>query len=565
VRWARSPLAWVLAGAFVLFAVGLGWGLPGSDPWDNDGVAPRDFLVAVAQTFDKDHFDFAYLHLAPVHLVLLAIVTLPVSLVALVTAGGTAPDHVVRTFIEMRFMTPIAWIARGVSVAMALGVVLALAKVGEELRGRRAGVLVAAACATNAALVYYAHTTNLEVPYLFWGSWALLALVRTIVHREPRRLRAFAVLGALAIGSKDQAAGLFLLGAPCTLLAWVLSDPWARERWKLVAKEALVALGVAVGVFLVADEVVLNPTGFAARVRFLLGPASQDWTGYSHDVAGKIALLGDIATHTTLVYPAIVGLAGIAGVLVAARAPRETRAAALAPLACALSFVVCINFTAGRTEERFILPEMLALGLYAGIALDFLLAAARGTAARGLARAFAALVLGWAAFRAADVDAVLLFDPRYDAEAWLDAHVGPGDTIETYGRNVYLPRFPWRARTTRVDPGPTDGRSPLPGLIERQDAWDDLPSRRPKWISVSDAWAWRFLKDVETDLPRGHLVPRARVLEVDAPTCRYFRALLAGELGYRVAHTSAWSSRFWPDVQIHSSTGSAVWILERVD
>src|SRR5580698_109180 len=117
----RSPTLWVLAGTATLFLVGLGWGLPASDTWDNDGVAPRDFLVAVAETFDKSSFDVAYLHLAPVHLVLLTLLTLPITVSAALAAGGIAPDRLVHEFIQTPYMTAIAWVARGANVGMALG------------------------------------------------------------------------------------------------------------------------------------------------------------------------------------------------------------------------------------------------------------------------------------------------------------------------------------------------------------------------------------------------------------------------------------------------------------
>jgi hypothetical protein len=105
----------------------------------------------------------------------------------------------------------------------------------------------------------------------------------------------------------------------------------------------------------------------------------------------------------------------------------------------------------------------------------------------------------------------------------------------------------------------------LPGVTERQDAWDDLPSRHPKWISLSNSWAWRYLEDPKAATLDGRTEPHARLVGVDAPSRRYFRALMAGELGYRVAHTSEWSSKLWPVVHIHESTGSSLWILERVD
>src|SRR5580658_1706583 len=342
-------MTWVLAGAASLFVAGLGWGLPASDTWDNDGVAPRDFLVAVAETFDKGSFDVAYLHLAPVHLVLLMLLTLPITLLAALRSHGAGPLALVHEIVQTPYMTAIAWVARSVSVTMALAQVWALGKIGEELRGRRAGALVAAVAGLNVGLVYYAHTTNLEVPHLFWASLALLELVRALARREPRRLRRLAVLGALAIGTKDQAAGIFVLGAPLAIGFWWFSDAWAKTHRAEVAREALVALGLALAVFLVTDEVVLNPTGFAARVRFLLGPASSDHAEYTRDTAGRIALLADIVLHFSWFLPValaplpLVGLAAVlrapSGVDDAAAEPRawcDRRAAALVPVWAAL-------------------------------------------------------------------------------------------------------------------------------------------------------------------------------------------------------------------------------------
>jgi hypothetical protein len=41
VQLARAPMTWILATVVALHVLGLSWGLPGSDGWDNDGVAPR--------------------------------------------------------------------------------------------------------------------------------------------------------------------------------------------------------------------------------------------------------------------------------------------------------------------------------------------------------------------------------------------------------------------------------------------------------------------------------------------------------------------------------------------
>ncbi len=585
-RAARSPFAPALAVAFVFDVVGLGWGLPASDGWDNDGVAPRDFLVAVSQTFAKQGFDFAYLHLAPVHSVLLALLTLPITLAGLVAAPSTAPADVVAELIKVPYMTAIAWVARAVTVAMALGNVWALGRIGALVRGPRAGALVAAAAACNAVLVYYAHTTALEVPSLFWGTLALSVLASAITSREPRRLRRFALLGALAIGTKDQAAGLFLLGAPLSILVWPVFSPWARVHLREIAREALAALGIAAAVFLVADEVIVNPTGFAARVRFLLGPASGDHAEYPASLAGRFALLHDIGAGVPAFFPkffvplaafglwAVLWPPGAARADVdAARAEGDRRAAALVPLWAALSFTVCVSFTALRSEHRFILPHMEMLGFYAGLGMDALLVAGatvrlppafRRWSALPLA-ALVAACLGLAALNAGRIDAELVNDPRYEAEAFLRSHVGEGDTIETYGLNVYLPRFPPWARVARVAPEAGAGRAPIPGLTEVVDRYERLPQRNPRWIVVCRAWAWHYLETRGPDPEDAtRMVPRAQARQADDPdAARFFRGLVEGRLGYRLVATAAYESRFWAPIEIHSSTAQTVWIFER--
>jgi hypothetical protein len=558
-------MTWVLAGAASLFVAGLGWGLPASDTWDNDGVAPRDFLVAVAETFDKGSFDVAYLHLAPVHLVLLALLTLPITLAAIARSHGTAPIALVQEIIQTPYMTAIAWVARAVTVAMALGHVWALGKIGEELGGRRAGALVAVVTGLNVGLVYYAHTTNLEVPHLFWASLALLELVRAIARQELRRLRRFAILGALAIGTKDQAAGAFILGAPAAIGFWYLTGDWAKRHRGPIAREALVALGIAVAVFLVADEVVVNPRGFVARVRFLLGPASRDYAEYTHDAIGRLAATADLGRRFSWFFPvALAPLPGL-GLWAVLSTAGDKRAAGLVPLFAALSFTITITLIALRTEHRFVLLPMEMLGIYAGLGIEATLVAAetRTKDIQRLAWGAAGALFLWALFDAVSVDAALLLDPRYEAEAWMRAHVTSGDLVETYGLNVYLPRFPKEARVERVGPEPARGRSPLPGVTEVEDAWDGLHQRHPRWIVVSDAWVWHYLKDPPPEAD-GRILPQTQVEQAqDGAASRYFRALFGGRLGYRTARLFRWTSSVWPAVRIHASTAERIWILER--
>jgi hypothetical protein len=558
---ACSPLAWVLVGVLAIHGVGIGWGLPGTDGWDDDGVAPRDFLFGVAETFTPGHY-YTY---PPLHLILLAILTCPGWIAGLVRAPSLSAHDVVHEFLRVPYMTSFALVARAVTVAMSLGIVYAFAKAAEELRGRRAGLAVAVVVGLNAPFAYYSHTSNLEVPYCFWASFSLLYLVRAIVRERPAELRWMALCAALAAATKDQAAALFVLGVPATLALWFALGAWPRANVRAVWREASIALALGLGVLLAIDGIVVNPTGFLARVGFLLGSASQDHASYAKTFSGRLHVTGDSIQMFPHFYPAPFSLLALGGLGVAtATGLRSKRVAGAAPILFALSSFALFNLLARRTDERFLLPQMLILGLYIGLGLEAAVLATPRPFARALG-VLAFSLLAWALYECAAVDVALLYDTRYDAEAWLAAHVAPGDGLEVYGNQVYLPRLPAWARTYRVDQRPVDKRNPLVGAAEVLDHYENVEQRQPRWIVLAESTIWMYLVD-ETDYERGGRVmtPGQQAAQRDDAARSYFRDLVAGRRGYSLAHVSEWTSTFWPRMQIHGSTGQTIRVLERV-
>lgn len=578
-RLVRSPLAWILLAIGVLRVVGLGWGLPGSDGWDNDGVAPRDFLPGLAATFTPGHY-YTY---PPVHLALLALLTLPIFAVAAARAPSHALPDLVGEALKATYMTPVAWVARSVSLAMSLGIVLFLARLAEELcagelgdrddpRVRRVGWCTAVVAGLETSLTYYAHTSNLDVPYLFWGTWAVLETARAIVRREPRRLRRALVLAVLAVGTKDQAYALFLFALPVAFAIWLAADAWAREHRRAILKEAALAVLGAVVLFAAVDAAIFNPSGFAARVRFLTGTASQDFVEYTHDAAGRMGLLADAARLFHLQFPntiaPLLALGLVHAVVLARRTPAERRggqlAVALLPLFVAISFTVGFNFSALRTDARFLMPQALFLSVYGGRAVEAFAFAATPLL-RLAGRAVVVVDLARALFSCVAVDVNLLYDPRYEAEAWLASHVQPGETIETYGLNVYLPRFPAHAHVIRVGPEPVSKRNPLPGVEEVEAPFEQAPTRGARWIVVSTAWVWRYLIDAEPKLGDGRtLPPTQRESASDEAATQWFRRLIGSLDAFAIAHESLYTpEQIFPIQEIHGTTGRRIWIYER--
>jgi hypothetical protein len=568
-RVRSSPLAWILIAAFVLHIVGIGWGMPASDAWEDDGIAPRDFLVGTYETYLPGHF-FTY---PPVHLLGLSLLTSPAWGVALARAPSFAPSDVIGAMIQPGTMTILTLVARFVSELMAIGIIYFLAKLAEEVWGRRASLLVALVIAVMAPLTYYAHTSNLDVPYQFWACFALLETVRAIVRREPRRFRRVMLLGALAVGTKDQAYAIFLLGFPLAIAAWFALDREARARRSEILRQLAIGLAIAGVLFLLVSGAVTNPSGFKARIHFLLGPASQDHAYYAASWAGRYEIVRGLAVGFDRFYPwpfAVAALAGLGLHVAGARGsggPRGWRGdphklvAGLVPFLGAISFVVCFNLTARRTEHRFAMPSMLLLAVYGGVAFDWLLERWQTVALRRASLALVGGLLAWALFVCVDVDAMLLLDPRYDLEAWLAQNVHDGDVIEVYGANAYLPRLPANAHNTRVDLSALSTRNPLPNVIELQTQFADVEARKPRFIIVTNAWVWRYFM---TEPPRGHvLAPLQAEREHDQASRAFFHGLADGTIGYRLAHLSTQASSVWPRYPIHSSTAEDIRVFER--
>jgi len=567
-RWARargrSSLFWILCAAAIMRAAGLTWGLPASDGWDSDGIAPRDFLVGAVQTYQPGEF-FTY---PPLQLLLLTFITFPGWIVGLFKARSFAPPDVIAELIKVPYMTFFAVAARVVSAAMSVGTIVWVGKIGEELGGKRVGVCAAVACALNATLVYYGNVTNLDGPYLFWSTLAAWQWMRAIVRHEPRRFRWAALFTVAAIATKDQAYAVFLLGLPMAFATWFAADPWPRHHWRLVAGELCIAIAVASIALLVIDGAVTNPHGFYHRVLYLLGPASQDHAFYPHDWSGRFQLLADAFTNVQHAYPQVAAYLGVFGLCVhawRARRERPVWAVGFFPLFAIVSFTLTFNFVALRSEDRFVLAQTVFFSVYLGIAADAL-AFSTHAAVKWAARAAILTLVGFAFVQCAAVDAAFLYDARYDAEHWLREHVRNGDTIETYGQNVYLPRFPAAANVTRVAPTPVASRGPLPGVTEIEQPYEAMEARNPRFVVVSAFWAGRYLIPEGMHKNDGRTYSPAQQAQMkEAGARRYFHDLREERLAYRLVHESKYVPGLLPAARFHQSIGEPIWIFERAE
>lgn len=540
---ALQPESLVLLVIVFAAAIGFAWGLPGGDSWAADSISPRSCgLGAIVETYWMGH----YHTYPPLHMAILSVVSLPWMTLAVTLAGadiGLLQDELIKPLP----MTGIEVAARLITLAMAVGIVNNTIQLWGRLAGRPAGIVAGLTVATNAIFVYYAHTGNLDIPSLFWVTWCLVEIDR-VAAGEAREQRAL-LLAVAAVLTKDQAAGALIVVLPLYLVL----VPWFGRGTAPMRPQLVRAMLLAIGAYAIVSGVLVNPLGFARRLVYLFGPASQSWAGYPRSIDGMAALVGDAVRATPHFTSWPIAAAAVAGVFMAiALSWRDRHLRMLLPFLAAVSFFLLFNLAALRSDDRFLLPESVLVLPYAGLLLARLctVAAARGPVVLAAAAGFALALLG-----VASVDGTLLVDPRYAAEAFL-ARLAPGTRVEVYGGPIFLPRIP--SSLTAVRPGiePVSERQRITGVRELVDPALDPRPRSPDIIVLATD-----LSDVDMTEPPPAARPYGGMQYRDAQSRALFHGLYDGTLGYTRVFVATCALP-WPLEcrTIHASTGRDVWI-----
>jgi hypothetical protein len=481
---AWPALGWILAGSLVLNLTGIWWGLPGH--WVAIELTPGWVLDGIALRFANGWYD----PYPPLHFYLLSVAMSPMLLLS--ALGRISFDNSITYSIALLS-------CRLLSIAMGAGILIAVYFCGDRTFGRRGGLFAAGIFAMVAPFLYYAKTANVDVPYIFWWAWSMVFYLRGLDRFERRDYMLFAATGTLAICTKDQAYGLYLL--PSLVLIY---EKWRVNRRSQVPRPLKSALLdgnliagaiTAVALFVLCHNLVFNYAGFLSHLAFITGPGSADYRVFEPTASGHLQLLKLTISLIRQAFGWPFFLAAIAGLLVAARTARLRRMAVWL-LAPAVSYYFGFIDVVLYNYDRFVLPICFVLALFGGLAFDRFLSSA------GEPKKWRVLVTG-AAFvytllYAVPVDLLMVGDSRYDAERWLAAHAGRDDLIGHAFDLEYLPNFD----------------SFRHGDIK---SIDDLRKQRPAYYVVNADYA----QSVPRDAP-----PLGPLLD----------GLERGTLGYRLAY-----------------------------
>lgn len=417
---ARHALWIVLAVILALGAWELRWGLPSEYGWAPDEILPQDVDLAAGQHFAHGwHSKYP-----PFPFAVLAAAGAPLRLAGRAWGWDAARIHDAR-------MTA----GRVLSLAFALGTLLAVYRCGREIDGEWTGVLAATLLGLSVPFVFYAKMANLDLPYLFWFALSLLFFLRALKEARPADFARFGLAAALAVATKDQAFALYVFTVP--VLVWEIRERrrTAEAHGSFLIDRRLVLLVGGLGGYLLLGGLVFDAAGWTEHVRLIVGPASTSFRMFGGGVGGHLELLWQTARHLVFVMggPA---LAACGAGLVLARRDRSRYRPLLATLAAPISYVVFFLLIVLYVYDRFLLPVALVLALFGGLALARL---ARGR--RWPARAVVAAVIAYGLARSVSVDLLLAADSRGAVEDWLRREVGSGPLVAAVGPLEYLPRL----------------------------------------------------------------------------------------------------------------------------
>ncbi len=493
-------LCGILLFAGGLFLAQLSWGLPnGNSSWAADAMGPVTTIGLVYRSFSEWNSGWYYFKYPLGYPFLLFLVATPYLVWAFLTGQWRSPKSEYPYGFEdpERSLFLISMAGRLLNVAFALGVVAVTYGIANRLFGRWPARIAAFAMATAYPIVYYAHTTNLDVGYLFW---LLLALYAAIVSAGTPRAWPWVTLGvaaAMAVSSKEQGFAFLL---PLPLLA--VGQRVRAEGVAAVWSRGSIAMAVsAIGTAIVANNVWFNPLGFVARLAFLLGrplePVSVRlapvefalWKGAKEWVYVQQSWDG---VESTLGAPLVcLGLIGLAIVLF------RHRGAALWLLIPSLSLYYLSLRGLDLITLRYLLPMSAVLAILAGLTIEYAYQKAPTGVPRNLVLAVAILVGGLAAGRAAETHWLFATDTRYRAEAWIEANLPSGETVEYFQKETYVPRFQGAVKGRFVA---MEDRT-IPGLRARDPHGVVFSSASTK--SIAHVWNpdWRETRDLLKPIP----------------------------------------------------------------
>ena len=420
----------ILLISFVLNITGISWGLPGFRGWAADEITPAAVLAGIEQNFSDGWYD----KYPPFHYYLLTVAYWPFLLL----------DRL--SLIDMQspsVYTVLFYVGRLMSVLMGTATVFLVFLCGCELYDRQTSLFAASISGLSLPFLYYSKITNLDIPYTFWFVVSLYFYIRILKYHRTADYLLFSAAATLSICTKDQAYGLYFL------IPIAIAVSYYRYRKQhhvsahflsaLINRKTLASLLFAIVLFGLIQNVMLNWEGFTKHVELIVGPGSEQYRMYAHDLQGHLSMLWQSLRHIRFALGWPMSLTCIAG-LVLAFLQRKKSALLFWLLVPGISYYVSFISVIGYNYVRFFLPIGIILVFFGALSLSWLVNVVPPRFSR-ISYAVVVGILLYGVFYSASVDVLMNRDSRYYVEAWMEEHIPEQAKIGMIGLIEYLPRI----------------------------------------------------------------------------------------------------------------------------
>jgi 4-amino-4-deoxy-L-arabinose transferase-like glycosyltransferase len=419
----------ILLLSLILNAIGIRYGLPSYQGWHPDEVLPRDVKEGIGRQFSHDWFR----KYPPFHYYLLALAQAP--FLAFGELGGV-------DFKDLSFYSSLILVGRFLSLFMGVGLVVFVYKCGREMFDQKSSLWAASITALIVPFVYHAKTTNLDIPYLFWFMISVYFFLRLFKTHQRKYYLLFALTAVVAVCTKDQAYGLYILPP-----LFVLAHDWRFQKKAVPNLKVLPFLGsrtyiyavlVALGTFFLVYNLAFNWQGFVHHVQVITGPTSQNYRLYPSTLSGHLHLLGRTFEQVrfSMGWPLfLVCLAGLFRALVS----RPRNILGLSLLTFAVPYDIFYIHVIGFSYARYYLPICIILSFFGGEFLTFALGAFPKLSR--VVQAAVALIFLYSVLYAFSLDVYMVKDSRYSAENWVKQNIPKEATIGVVDWITYAQRL----------------------------------------------------------------------------------------------------------------------------
>lgn len=408
-RCESSDLRWfalVFVPALFSFALGLQWGLPSVNTWAADELVPNLLQVALDAHFAEGwHTQYPPLHLFVITFF-----------------------HAPFVFFGIESDFTLALVGRVLSVLMGLGSLYFLFRLGLRFLSAPWAAFGVALFAFTPQTIYYSKIANLDIPYLFWLLASLHVFWSLVRHHRTRDYVLFAVFSMCAICTKEQAYGFYVLLIPLFFYSRYKRLEYPKIFWD---RNLGLCILFFVLCFVLFENIIFAPEGFMLHLNLITGAKFKGYAMVPPTVGGHWGFLKLSVEQLAFCMSIPILLLSIVGIALTVK----ERAEHLWLLLPMLSYQVFLLHVVRYAYDRFFLPDVALLSLFAAYALSFVL-----PHWRRLTQALAVLLIAFQCLRGEDLNLMMLFDTRYQAEAWMEKRIPKDRIMGLFGQTRYLAR-----------------------------------------------------------------------------------------------------------------------------